>query len=236
MKEYPAINGGSTVDPRFIEGSSLQQVVSEETAHPAHESQPFEERLEEALRDENMHRALERFAPSWRASRRDVFAAEEADYGSAFSFEQMRATLRKAKDDAIEHQPALIAQFKAQAEAAGAMIFEVRTAEDANRYIYDLCQRKGIDLVVKSKTMVSEETELSEATGHEISREGIAEQVAVVRVEHRKAFLNAGMGISGANALIAESGTVMILTNEGNGRLVTSLPPVHVVMAGYEKH
>jgi L-lactate dehydrogenase complex protein LldF len=59
---------------------------------------------------------------------------------------------------------------------------------------------------------------LSEATGHEISREDIAEQVAVVRVEHRKAFLNAGMGISGANALIAESGTVMILTNEGNGR------------------
>ena len=36
-------------------------------------------------------------------------------------------------------------------------------------------------------------------------------------------------------ALIAESGTVMILTNEGNGRLVTSLPPVHVVMAGYDK-
>jgi L-lactate dehydrogenase complex protein LldF len=161
MKEYPAIHGGSTVDPPFIEGSSLQQVVSEETAHPAHESQPFEERLEEALRDENMHRALERFAPSWRASRRDVFAAEEADYGSALSFEQMRATLRQAKDDAIEHQPALLAQFKAQAEAAGAMIFEVRTAEDANRYIYDLCQRKGIDLVVKSKTMVSEETELN---------------------------------------------------------------------------
>src|SRR5437764_3405038 len=43
------------------------------------------------------------------------------------------------------------------------------------------------------------------------------------------------MGISGANALIAESGTVMMLTNEGNGRLVTSLPPVHVVMAGYDK-
>jgi L-lactate dehydrogenase complex protein LldF len=262
--------------------TSPQHVVSEATAHPAHEDQPFEERLEEALRDENMHRALERFAPSWRASRRDVFAAQEADYGSAFSFEHMRATLRQAKDDAIEHQAELVAQFKAQAEAAGAIIYEARTAEDANRYIYELCQRKGIDLVVKSKTMVSEETELnpyleargikpvetdlgewvaqlaherpshmvmpiihktrqqvgallSEATGQEISREDIAEQVAVVRVEHRKAFLNAGMGISGANALIAESGTVMMLTNEGNGRLVTSLPPVHVVMAGYEK-
>src|SRR6266536_4081130 len=43
------------------------------------------------------------------------------------------------------------------------------------------------------------------------------------------------MGVSGANALIVESGTVMMMTNEGNGRLVTSLPPVHVVMAGYDK-
>src|SRR5436309_12388387 len=222
------------------------------------------------------------FAPSWRASRVTVFASEEADYGSDYSFAHMRAVLRKAKDDAIEHQPELIAQFKAQAEAAGAIIYEARTAEDANRYIYELCQRKGIDLVVKSKTMVSEETELNhylearsikavetdlgewvaqlaherpshmvmpiihktrqqvgailaETLGREISREDVAEQVAVIRVEHRKSFLNAGMGISGANALIAESGTVMILTNEGNGRLVTSLPPVHVVMAGYDK-
>ena len=259
-----------------------QQVVSEETANPTNENQPFEERLEEGLRDDNMHRALERFAPSWRASRQDVFASEETDYGSDYSFEHMRATLRKAKDYAIEHQAELIAQFKAQAEAAGAIIYEARTAEDANRYIYELCQRKGIDLVVKSKTMVSEETELNhylgargikavetdlgewvaqlaherpshmvmpiihktrqqvgavltEALGREISRENVAEQVAVIRVEHRKSFLNAGMGISGANALIAESGTVMILTNEGNGRLVTSLPPVHVVMAGYDK-
>jgi len=265
-----------------FQATPAQLVVSEETAHPANENQPFAERLEQALTDENMHRALERFAPSWRASRKDVFAAEEADYGPEYSFTNMRAQLRDAKNYAVEHQTELIAQFKAQAQAAGAIVYEARTAEDANRYIYELCQRKGIELVVKSKTMVSEETELnhylearnikavetdlgewvaqlaherpshmvmpiihktrqqvgvllSEATGREISREDIAEQVAVVRVEHRKAFLSAGMGISGANALIAESGTVMLLTNEGNGRLVTSLPPVHVVMAGYEK-
>src|SRR5215469_9812377 len=109
--------------------------VSEETAHPTHEDRPFEERLEGALSDENMHRALERFAPSWRASRRDVFAAEEADYGFAFSSEQMRATLRKAKDNATEQQPEWVAEFKAQAEAAGAINYEACTAEDANRYI-----------------------------------------------------------------------------------------------------
>ena len=265
-----------------FEVTSPQQTLSQEIANQTNENQPFEERLEAALEDTNMHKALERFAPSWRISRSNVFASEEDDYGSEFSFATMRSELRKAKDYAIEHQEELIAQFKAQAEASGAIIYEARTAEDANRYIYELCQSKGIDLVVKSKTMVSEETELNayleecgitpvetdlgewvaqlaherpshmvmpiihktrqqvgslltEELGREISRENVAEQVAVIRVEHRKSFLNAGMGISGANALIAESGTVMMLTNEGNGRLVTSLPPVHVVMAGYDK-
>src|SRR5258708_3291861 len=78
-------------------------------------------------------------------------------------------------------------------------------------------------------------TVLTEATGREISRENVAEQVAVIRVEHRKSFLNAGMGISGANALIAERGSVMMMTNEGNGRLTTSLPSEHVVIAGADK-
>jgi L-lactate utilization protein LutB len=118
------------------------------TNNKSHEDQPFEKRLERALSDDNMHQALERFAPSWRASRATVFNAEEADYGPEYSFAHMSATLRKAKDYAIEHQAELIAQFKAQAEAAGAVIYEARTAEDANRYIYELCQRKGIDLVV----------------------------------------------------------------------------------------
>jgi L-lactate dehydrogenase complex protein LldF len=265
-----------------FEVTSPQQTLSEEMANRTNEHQPFEEHLEEALADDNLRRALERFAPSWRISRSNVFASEEDVYGSEYSFASMRSALHKAKDFAIDHQEEMIAQFKAQAEAAGAIIYEARTAEDANRYIYELCKRKGIDLVVKSKTMVSEETELNayleergitpvetdlgewvaqlaherpshmvmpiihktrqqvgslltETLGREISRENVAEQVAVIRVEHRKSFLNAGMGISGANALIAESGTVMMLTNEGNGRLVTSLPRVHVVMAGYDK-
>ena len=105
------------------EVTSPQQIVSEEIANPTNEHQPFEERLEEALGDDNMHRALERFAPSWRASRVEVFASEEADYGSDYSFAHMRSTLRNAKDYAIEHQEELIAQFKAQAEAAGAIIY-----------------------------------------------------------------------------------------------------------------
>lgn len=51
----------------------------------------------------------------------------------------------------------------------------------------------------------------------------------------RQHFLTAEMGISGANFLIAESGTAALVTNEGNGRMVTTLPKVHVVITGIEK-
>jgi len=55
------------------------------------------------------------------------------------------------------------------------------------------------------------------------------------RKELRKHFLVADMGISGCNFAIAETGTLCIITNEGNGRMVSSLPPVYVVVAGIEK-
>jgi len=51
----------------------------------------------------------------------------------------------------------------------------------------------------------------------------------------RQHFLSAQMGISGGNFLIAETGSVALVTNEGNGRMVTTLPRVHVVITGIEK-
>jgi len=51
----------------------------------------------------------------------------------------------------------------------------------------------------------------------------------------RPHFLDADMGISGANFLIAETGSTMIVTNEGNGRMTTTMPRVHVAVTGIEK-
>jgi L-lactate dehydrogenase complex protein LldF len=58
---------------------------------------------------------------------------------------------------------------------------------------------------------------------------------AIARAELRQKFLDADMGISGANFAVAETGTVVLVTNEGNGRMVTSLPRVHVALMGVEK-
>jgi L-lactate dehydrogenase complex protein LldF len=51
----------------------------------------------------------------------------------------------------------------------------------------------------------------------------------------REKFLQADMGITGGNFIIAETGTLCLVTNEGNGRMVTSLPDVHVAVVGIEK-
>ncbi len=51
----------------------------------------------------------------------------------------------------------------------------------------------------------------------------------------REEFMTADMGITGANFGIAENGAIGLVTNEGNARLVTTLPRVHVVIMGYEK-
>jgi L-lactate dehydrogenase complex protein LldF len=62
-----------------------------------------------------------------------------------------------------------------------------------------------------------------------------ADLCAVARNQLRSKFLRADMGISGGNFAVAESGTVCIVTNEGNGRMVTSMPRVYVAIVGIEK-
>ncbi|HYN14171.1 MAG TPA: LutB/LldF family L-lactate oxidation iron-sulfur protein [Terriglobales bacterium] len=61
------------------------------------------------------------------------------------------------------------------------------------------------------------------------------ELVAIARRWLRKSFFSAEMGISGANFLIADAGMVTITTNEGNGRLSTSVPRIQVALTGIEK-
>jgi L-lactate dehydrogenase complex protein LldF len=51
----------------------------------------------------------------------------------------------------------------------------------------------------------------------------------------REVFLTADIGVSGANFIVAETGSICLVTNEGNGRMVTTLPPVHIALIGMER-
>ncbi|GIK26667.1 MAG: iron-sulfur cluster-binding protein [Betaproteobacteria bacterium] len=80
-----------------------------------------------------------------------------------------------------------------------------------------------------------EVAELFERVHHRPRKTDIGEMTREAREMLRAHFLSADMGISGGNFLVAETGSVALVTNEGNGRMVTTLPRVHVVITGVEK-
>ncbi len=63
----------------------------------------------------------------------------------------------------------------------------------------------------------------------------IEKQTKIARGVLRQKFLQAEIGVSGANFLIADSGAVVVVENEGNARLTTSAPKIHIAIAGIEK-
>lgn len=65
--------------------------------------------------------------------------------------------------------------------------------------------------------------------------EDIPTLTSTAREVLREVFLTADVGISGVNFGVAETGTLCLVTNEGNGRMVTSLPPVHIALMGMER-
>jgi L-lactate dehydrogenase complex protein LldG len=76
----------------------------------------------------------------------------------------------------------------------------------------------------------------SKVLGTEITPDAeIADMVAAARKYLRDKFFQADIGISGANVVAAETGTLCIIENEGNVRLATSAPPVHIALVGIEK-
>ncbi|MFN0070856.1 MAG: LUD domain-containing protein [Chloroflexota bacterium] len=113
----------------------------------------------------------------------------------------------------------------------------VRAVEtDLGEWIIQLAHERPSHLIAPAIHKTREEIAVlfSEHTGREIPAE-LDALVKVAREQLRQDFVNAGMGISGANIAIAETGGIVIVSNEGNGRLCTTLPPVHVAMVGIEK-
>jgi L-lactate dehydrogenase complex protein LldF len=65
--------------------------------------------------------------------------------------------------------------------------------------------------------------------------EKVEELTAIARNTLRKKYAAAQVGLSGVNFAIAETGTLLLVENEGNGRMCTTVPPVHIAVMGLEK-
>jgi L-lactate dehydrogenase complex protein LldF len=114
---------------------------------------------------------------------------------------------------------------------------DVRPIEtDLGEYIIQLAHEKPSHIIVPAihKTREQIADLFAEKLGPERPR-SVAEITAVARRRLRHEFLAAEMGITGANFAIAESGTIVLVENEGNIRLSTQVPKIHVAVVGIEK-
>jgi iron-sulfur cluster protein len=107
---------------------------------------------------------------------------------------------------------------------------------DLGEWIIQLAGTTPSHMVMPAIHMTKEEVSdlFSKEVDERLSTD-IPRLVKVARNELRPRFLEAGMGISGANIAVAETGSIVLVTNEGNARLVTTLPKVHIALVGVEK-
>jgi iron-sulfur cluster protein len=197
-------------------------------------------------------------------------------------YDALKDEARKIKENAIAHLPHLISTLENVVRSRGGHVFIAATAEDARRYTLEICEKHSAKLVVKGKSITSEEIHLNhalEAAGIEVAESDLAEfilQVANEQPSHiiapaihysreritalfkrvfktdlpldtgeeltrfarerlREKFLRADVGITGANLIAADTGTIMLTESEGNIRMSSYAPPVHIAIAGVEK-
>ena len=117
-------------------------------------------------------------------------------------------------------------------EKAGIAVRET----DLGEWIIQLAGQRPSHMVLPAIHMTKEEVaDLFSKEVHERLSTDIPRLVKVARKEMRGKFLDADMGISGGNIAVAETGSIVLVTNEGNARLVTTLPKIHVAIIGLEK-
>src|SRR5260370_13352648 len=197
-------------------------------------------------------------------------------------FEATREAARAIRQRALDRLDVWLEIFEKNAIARGATVLWAATPDEVNKHVLDIAKRHGVHKTIKSKSMVSEESELDraiEASGGQVvetdlgeyilqindyeppshiigpalhkSKEevsdlfakvhgtarktGIAELCLEARGVLRRHYLTAEMGISGGNFFVAETGSVVLVTNEGNATLTTTLPKVHIALSGIEK-
>jgi len=117
-------------------------------------------------------------------------------------------------------------------EKAGIAVRET----DLGEWIIQLAGQRPSHMVMPAIHMTKEEVaEVFSDKVEDGQKPDIPKLVKFARGKLRPIFLAADMGISGANIAVADTGSIVIITNEGNARLVTTLPRIHVAIVGLEK-
>lgn len=232
--------------------------------------------IRQTLEDARLQEAIYAATGRLIEHRRQVVAPEVLP-----DYEELREQARRIKEHTLDNLDAYLEQFEAEVRARGGEVLWARDGAEVADFLIDLARRSGARLLVKSKSMTTEEIGLRERLeaqhfevvetdlgeyiiqlAHErpyhivapalhktryevgeifsqklgVPRENEPErQTRIARAVLRQKFLAADIGITGANFLVADSGAVVLVENEGNARLTTSAPRIHVAVAGIEK-
>jgi len=187
-----------------------------------------------AIRDRglaNLDAWIERFeAEATRRGATVLFAQDGAEVRDLV----LEIAARHGAKKAVKSKSMLSEEAGLNDALAAAGIEPIET--DLGEYIIQLAKEPPSHIIApalhKSKDEVSELFARAHGTP---AKSDIAALTREAREVLRRHFLTADLGLSGGNFLIAETGSGVIVTNEGNGRMVTTLPQVHICITGIEK-
>lgn len=195
------------------------------------------EALRQAGHDLRLH-TLQHLEPYLARLEEQVTAAGGQVHWARDAAEACRIVLQIAQ----EHQAKKVVKSKSMAteeinlnhalEQAGLEVLET----DLGEYIIQLAGQTPSHIIVPAVHLTKEQIAqlFRDKLGVEVSAEP-TQLTELARAKLREAFLAADLGISGANFMVAETGTIVIVSNEGNARMCTTLPPVHIAVAGIDK-
>lgn len=233
----------------------------------------YKDRVQQALGDPNL-----RVAVSKATDKMDNARQASMD---AIDGQKLRSQVRQMKEHVIRNWPDYLLQLEMNLTRNGCIVHWAEGTHDAQEIIKNIALQNSAKLVVKSKSMATEEIHLNQAledVGLRVIETDLGEYIiqladeppshivapvihkrleeiseifqdkldmpatrepskmtSLARARLRQEFFAADMGISGCNFAIAETGAIGIVTNEGNGRMVSSMPRVYVAVMGIEK-
>src|SRR5258706_271811 len=236
----------------------------------------YQDNIERALSDPKLQLAIYSATARLADGRRNTVAA-----GVLPDYQELRQHAHDIKKHTLNHLDHYLQELERNVVARGGKVIWAKDGDEACNFIRGLARERGVKVVVKSKSMTTEEIHLNEhleedsieavetdlgeyilqlagekpfhiiAPALHKTREDVADifeqklhsarettperLTAIARATLRDKFLEAGMGITGANFLVADSGAVVIVENEGNARLSSSAPRIHVAVSGIEK-
>ena len=236
----------------------------------------FDGKIRNTLADANLQLAIYTATARLKDKRIETVAPDALP-----DYQELRTQANAVKKHTIENLDYYLEEFERNVEAHGGKVVYAKDGTEVADFVLALAKDRGARLIVKSKSMTTEEVDLNERLEHHglesvetdlgefivqlarerpyhivapalhltrydvadlftkrlnVPRETVIEkQTAIARAVLRQKFLAADIGISGANFLVAGSGAVVLIENEGNIRLTTSAPKIHVTIAGIEK-